>query len=128
MTTEIKTFEDACKKLGIDAATAVPTVTGLPAHHQEAIVAHSKLVIIAEALNEGWKPNWSDWDENKYYPWFEFNEDKTKASGFGLAYFGYANWYPYTYVGSRLCFKSRELAKYAGNQFIDLYEKYFLHN
>ena len=32
----------------------------------------------------------------------------------------------YVAVGSRLCFKSRELAEYAGKQFKDIYEEYYV--
>jgi hypothetical protein len=28
-------------------------------------------------------------------------------------------------VGSRLCFRSKEIAKYAANQFLDLYKEFF---
>lgn len=69
ITERVKSFEDACQVLGI--STNVPDVKGLPRKHQKAIVANYKLIIIAEALNEGWKPNWQDSDECKYYPWFD---------------------------------------------------------
>jgi hypothetical protein len=29
----------------------------MPKHHQEATIAHAKLVIITEAMNDGWKPD-----------------------------------------------------------------------
>jgi len=123
---KIKTFEEACAALGI--STALPEVSMLPEAEQKAIVAHYKLTVIAKALNEGWKPDWSNDDEYKYYPWFDVEEDAAKPSGFGLSYGGYVGTDLYTFIGSRLCFKSRELAKYAGEQFTDLYEEYFLIN
>jgi hypothetical protein len=116
---KIKTFAGACKALGMDAKN-LPDVSMLPHDQQEAIIAHYKLVIIAQALNEGWKPNWSDYNEYKYYPWFNMR------SGSGLSYFDYVYWVTLTLVGSRLCFKSRELAEYAGKNFKKLYEQYFL--
>jgi hypothetical protein len=122
---KIKTFEDACKALSIDASK-LPDVSILPQQHQDAITAHYKLVIIAEALNEGWKPNWNDRSEYKYYPWFEVKASKNKPSGSGVSYDGCAYWGSYASIGSRLCFKSSELAKYAGKQFKKLYEQYFL--
>ena len=30
-----------------------------------------------------------------------------------------------SYVGSRLCFKSKDLATYAGTQFLDIYKDFF---
>ena len=120
MTAKIKTFEGACKALKLNPKTVLPNVKGMPSHHQKAIISHAKLVIIAEALNEGWKPDWKNGNEWKYYPWFRM------SSGSGLAYGAYASRYSYSAVGSRLCFKTGELAEYAGKQFKKLYEDYFL--
>jgi hypothetical protein len=121
---KIKTFEDACKAL--KRPTTLPVVKGLPAKHQEAVVAHYKLVTIAEAINEGWQPNWNDSDEYKYHPYFYVKASGKKPSGFGLSFDGAVSWYTTTGVGSRLCFKSRELAEYAGKKFIKLYEQAYL--
>ena len=120
MDSKIKTFEDACKALNLDPEQVLPDVSGMPEKHQKAIVSHAKLVIIAEALNDGWKPDWTDDDQLKYYPWFRMD------SGSGLAYLGFDYGYSYSRVGSRLCFQTRELAEYAGNQFKELYEDDFL--
>lgn len=117
---KIKTFEGACKALKIDPKKALPIVTGVPEKHQEAIVAHAKLIIIAEALNDGWKPNWKNSNEYKYYPWFYMNSGSGLA--FGVCDADYSN----SSVGSRLCFKSSELAEYAGKTFKKLYEQYFV--
>jgi hypothetical protein len=117
---KIKTFDEACKALKLDPKKVLPDVSSFPKHHQDALTAHTKLVIIAEALNEGWKPDWKNGKWDKYYPWFDL------SSGSGLSYYDYVNRNSYSAVGSRLCFKSRELAEYAGKQFEDLYKKYFL--
>jgi len=121
---EIKSFEDACKALNIDA-TALPEVSALPEKHQKALIAHYKLVTIAQAANDGWEPDWTNWNEGKYYPWFKIvkQEDNT---GFGLSYDDYDFARTYTHIGSRLVFKSREMAEYIGNTFKELYEAYFL--
>jgi hypothetical protein len=124
---KIKTFEQACKALKIDAK-ALPDVSKLPEKHQAAMVAHYKLIVIAEALNEGWQPDWSNWNEYKYFPYFKVNADASKPSGSGLSYYGYGARGTSPFVGSRLCFKSWELAEYAGKQFKDLYEQSYLIN
>src|SRR4051812_4470554 len=98
---KIKTFEDACQALGIDP-TKLPDVSALPADQQEAIIAHYKLVIIAQALNEGWKPNWNDNSEWKYYPWFEVKASKNKPSGSGLSCHDFVYWAAHASVGARL--------------------------
>lgn len=80
--------------------------------------AWAKMGIIAKALNEGWTPDWTNSDQYKYYPWFNMN------TGSGLSYHGYLYVHSYTLVGSRLVFKSEELATYAGQQFIDIYSQF----
>jgi hypothetical protein len=122
ITERVKSFEDACQVLGI--STNAPDVKGLPRKHQRAIVANYKLIIIAEALNEGWKPNWQDSDEYKYYPWF----DMTNPAGVGCSNTYNAASYANASIGSRLCFKNRELAIYFGQQFTDLHNESMLLN
>jgi hypothetical protein len=46
---KIKTFAGACKALGIDAKK-LPDVSMLPDDQQDAIIAHYKLVIIAQGI------------------------------------------------------------------------------
>ena len=120
----IKSFEDACVSLGIQPA--VPDFSNTPEQHRKAFEAHYKLVIIAEALNQGWQPNWSDPHQLKYYPWFEVKANEDNPAGFGFWYTDYDCDLTRTAVGSRLCFKSSELALYAGKQFEDLSKEYFL--
>lgn len=115
ITERVKTFEDACRELGISKIEL--GITGMD-EDQESIEAYAKLIIIARALNEGWQPDWSDQSQYKYVPWFEHK------SGFGLSYDGCDRWYSHTTVGSRLCYKSRQLAEYAGKQFADIYNQY----
>lgn len=78
ITDKVKSFEDACQLLGIKPD--VPKVSLLPEKHQKAIVAHYKLIIITETLNEGWTPDWSNWNERKYYPWFEMSDSSSQFS------------------------------------------------
>lgn len=122
ITDRVKSFEDACQVLGI--STNVPEVKGLPRKHQKAIIANYKLIVIAEALNEGWKPNWQDSDEYKYYPWFDMSNPAGvgDSSTYVTASRTYAN------VGSRLCLKNRELAIYFGQTFTDLFNDSLLLN
>lgn len=122
ITDRVKSFEDACQVLGI--STNVPEVKGLPRKHQKAIIANYKLIVIAEALNEGWKPNWQDSDEYKYYPWF----DMSNPAGVGDSYTDNAASYTYANFGSRLCLKNRELAIYFGQTFTDLFNDSLLLN
>ncbi len=123
----IKTFEDACNKLGIDPAEFhVSYPEKLGDQYGKSMAAHAKLTVITLALNDGWEPNWGDFSEYKYYPWFEFERASDKSSGFGFSSDGWSVSRTSATVGARLCFKSKELAKYAGQQFIELYKEYFV--
>lgn len=124
ITDKIKSFEDACKHLRLNP-NDLPVVDMLPEKERKSIIAFYKLTIIIRALNEGWEPDWSNWDEWKYYNWFyvEKGEDQ-RSSGFYCSDSYCA--YTYTCTGSRLCFKNIELAKYAAEQFKELYHEYLL--
>lgn len=124
ITDKIKSFEDACKHLGLNP-NDLPVVDMLPEKDRKSIIAYYKLTIITRALNEGWEPDFSNWDEYKYYNWFYVEENKDQRSS-GLRYYGACYTLTDTYFGSRLCFKNRELAKYATEQFKELYREYLL--
>ena len=85
-------------------------------------VAYKILKLLAKSLNEGWQPNWNNTNEAKYYAWFEMGG----SSGFRFG--GCAYWLSYSLVGSRLCFKSRELAEHAGKNFTDVYKQFMTIN
>lgn len=121
ITDRVKTYEDACKVLGVE-----------PINEQNAKaqgfrsdeIARRKLETIAAALNEGWKPDWNNTDQYKYYPYFYIQENAKGAyAGLSCADAHNAATYMYASIGSRLCFYASRLARYAGNQFTDLYEQ-----
>lgn len=127
ITNRVKSYADACKVLGIEPMDE----EGMKAQgFRPDEIARRQLETITEALNEGWKPNWEDTDEYKYYPYFciEVNEVKTEdgdtsgaSAGLSYAYTNSAASNTNAYVGSRLCFHDRETACYAGRTFTDLY-------
>lgn len=122
---KIKTFEAGCKLLKIKS-TDLPVVKHLLKIHQQALIAHYKLIIIAQVLNDGWQPNWSDNNEIKYFPYFGVKADPKHPAGVGFSGTDCDVWFSSSGVGSRLCFKSSELALYAGKQFAKLYQEYHL--
>lgn len=124
ITDKIKSFEDACKHLGLNP-NDLPVVDMLPEKDRKSIIAFYKLTIIIRALNEGWEPDWSNWDEWKYYNWFYVEKGEDQRSS-GLRYDGADCTFTCTGTGSRLCFKNIELAKYAAEQFKELYREYLL--
>ncbi|MPL54932.1 hypothetical protein SDC9_00398 [bioreactor metagenome] len=118
---KVKSFEDACKLL--DITPSVPVVTGIPEKYQKPLIANYQLMVIAEALNEGWTPDWSNGEWDKWHPWFDM-DDSSSAGRFSFLVAGLRH--SRSTVGSRLCFKSEELAEYAGTQFLELYRELFV--
>lgn len=112
----VKTFSEACKKLKLDPRKALPEVTGMPVRFRRAQIAYAKLLIIAEALNEGWMPDWDNSGEWKYWPWFWMNNPGFRFCGsdFTVSLSNASS-------GSRLCFRTRELSDYAGKTFLPLW-------
>lgn len=114
----IKTFEDACEYAGLHPVAVLPFMNPTDAE-EEALNAVRKMWIIARVLNGDWKADFKDNSQWKYYPWF-----KADKSGFGLSYGGYGRWTTVTDCGVRFAFKDEKTAKYAGQQFIDIYNKF----
>ena len=93
-------------------------------HHIKAIAALNQLFTIAEAWNkeDDFTPDFSDWEQDKWFPWFVYDKD---AVGFVCAYTNYAPADASATIGSRLCFKSSERAEQFGKQFTRLYNEVF---
>jgi hypothetical protein len=124
--TDVKTFNDACRVEKLDPKKVLPDFKAYPAKDRKAMIAHAKLIIIAKALNKlanngkPYKPDWNNDQWDKYYPWFYMGG----SSGFRSYGCGRRN--SGSFVGSRLCFISREVGIYAGQQFEKLYKEYFV--
>ncbi len=150
ITERVKTFEDAVYVLGnghpfVQQYDAI--VYGEKNKANADLIAYYKLRIITAALNEGWEPKFTE-DEWRYSPWYllytqeewdELSEEEKKGgvlfggaatnganAGFVYAFSSNAPSNASAYVGSRLCFKTYELARYAGRQFAALYADYLL--
>lgn len=145
VTERIKTFEDACKELGIEADKWLQDRAELG--FEPDVIAYMKLRIICAALNEGWIPQFIS-GERRYYPWFwlyteqdiqDMDEEekidrhliptgdyRTGYAGFASAYSNAAPSAATATVGSRLCLKSAALAVYCGKQFIDIWADFSL--
>ena len=143
----VKTFADACNVLGENHPLVMEYkfISGTY-DIMDDLYAYLELRIICSALNEGWKPKFDE-NEQRYYPWFyiytkkeykELDEDEKKKCCvvgrsshsavaddgvvYSVAY--YTSSHSYANFGSRLAFKTRELAEYCGKQFIDIWANY----
>lgn len=154
ITERVKTFEDACRELGGEHPFVMAFDSYLDnvhdAHIQDAdIIAYLKLRIICAALNEGWKPQFTE-DEWRWYPWFflwtsEELDEKNKneewkqnshlmsTGDFHTGYAGFASAgsrdapsNASALVGSHLYLKNEALADYCGKQFIELWADFKL--
>lgn len=116
VTDRIKTFEDALKDQNISEDDFYSSCKELTIDE----IAYKKLKLIAKSINEDWTPNWNDSNEYKYYPYFDMRENV----GFSVSAFD--GWDTFAGVGSRLCFKTKELAEYSGKQFISIYKDFLI--
>ena len=113
ITDKVKTYEDALKVLGREDFSRENL------YNRE--IARRKLEIITEALNEGWKPDWENASQLKWYPHFCGG-----AAGLGVSFSSSSPALAYSRIGVRLCCKSEEIADYVGQKFLDLYKEIFL--
>ena len=144
VTERIKTFEDACNALGDEHPIVTQYRLTAGAYKgdpmTEDFIAYLKLRIIAAALNEGWEPQFTE-DEYRYFPWFFFytkeeydmlDDDEKgrcvlRSGSHTNSYYGFVSCVASYGAqsssapngGSRLAFRTRELAAYAGRQFIE---------
>lgn len=152
ITERVKTFEDACKELGEDhkLVQQFRAAEGTPLMDSIDVVAYFKLRIITAALNEGWEPQFTE-DEERWYPyltlWFEGElDDKSDewkdernlqvpvvvGSAYAGSYVGVSALTSYNVVsyslphlGSALVFRKSEIARFAGQQFTELWANYY---
>lgn len=120
ITKKIKSYEDACKVLGLNPENQ-PCVDSVSEKDRNSIIAYHKLIVIVRALNEGWEADFTNHDQYKYWNWLWVD-----TAGFVFATTYYTATSANAYIGSRLCFKNRKLAEYAITQFKSLYEEYLL--
>lgn len=100
-------------------------MTDINSKDVKALIALNELFTIAQAWNkeDGFVPDFSDKEQDKWFPWFEYNRD---TAGFVFASASRTPSHAYAYIGSLLCFKSSARAAQFGRQFAKLYNKVFL--
>lgn len=124
----VKTYEDACEVLGVEPMDEQAMAA---AGFRPDEIARRKLETITAALNDGWKPDWNNTSQAKWVPWFyiEPNQEQGATSaGLACARTYRAPAYTYAYIGSRLCFSTQRAARYAAQQFTELYALILVEN
>lgn len=125
VTERIKTFEDAREALGDEHPLIKEYwgVVNVDLDITQDLIAYLKLRIIVAALNEGWEPKFAK-GEYRYYPWFylytkeQYDELDDEEKGRCVLRSG-SSAFSSNGFGSRLAFRTRELAAYAGKQFTE---------
>jgi len=114
----IKTVEDALNATGMPAT---PEFNEVPEEMKDYFKAVYEAVAITKALVQGWKADWNDSNQRKWYPWF-------RMSSGGFVFDGTFCDRSYAYAGcaSRLCFPTEEIAEYAGRQSTEVYSRIIL--
>lgn len=108
-----KLFQKFCDETGLIYSEIVND--SLPADEQ----AYQMIKAIVAHANNGWKPNWEDINEMKYWPRFKM------SSGFGFADTFYASPHTHTTVGARLCYKSWNVCIDTVQKYLPIYEKHY---
>ena len=118
----ITTVEKAFEKCGYDPK-AMPDLSGLPEQIRNALVSAYLLMVVFEAINDGWQPDFTDRNQLRYFPW-----PAVSRSGLGFSGSdcdcddGHAG----AHVGSRLCTDSSAKALFILDQFQDLWKAWLL--
>lgn len=152
ITERVKTFEDACKELGEDhkLVQQYRAAEGTSLMDSINVAAYLKLRIITAALNEGWEPQFTE-DEDRWYPylvlWFKGELDDKSDEwkdernlqvpvvvggadyGSNVGVSALSSTYDVsnsdTNSGSALVFRKSEIARFAGQQFTELWANYY---
>ena len=94
------TYKEVCKRLGV----------------KEDKNPFNKIKHLEQYFNEGWKPNWKNQNEYKWYPYYTLN------NSCGLVFDGSydGGCFFFGYVGF---FKTKEISNFIGKTFISIYKE-----
>jgi hypothetical protein len=103
-----------------------PDVSAWPERYHAHKTHEFNVQMAIDAVNEGWVADWNNTDQKKHFLWLWIIEKKERVSGRGLSLYGVYYVYTYTYVGPRLVFESEAKARHFYENFLALYEDYYL--
>lgn len=140
---EIASFKDAVEYLGLDANDGYEVygrerrgagslkkrdveklVRELNPRHVDALIALNELFTIAEAWNkaDGFVPDFSDKEQQKYFPWFVYDKDVARF----VPCVSMPSAYMSALLGARLCFKTEERSMQFAQRFAGLFNKFLM--
>lgn len=122
--TGFKVHKKETSRSPIQLQDAETLIREINPHHIKAIAAINQLFTIAEAWNkeDDFTPDFSDWEQDKWFPWFVYDKD---AAGFVYAGASSTPTGADASFGSRICFKSSDRSEQFGKQFTRLYNEIF---
>lgn len=111
----IDTVERAEKYLGLEYTYLL--FSSMHENYYESVMAFYKLRVLCDAWNkqDGFVPVFDDLSQGKWFPVFS-------GAGCGFSYSTSAPSHAYSYIGSRLCFKSKERSNEFGKKFEELFK------
>ena len=143
----IKTFDDAFNALGNNHELVKEYKNLIVCDcFSRDIIAYAKLRIVAEALNEGWKPTCKKCETRNYPLFYIYTKDeydglsenqkkklfvvgnsniKLKDNGSDIYALEISvTSYSFSSIGHNIALRTRELAEYCGKQFIDIWSDF----
>lgn len=117
ITDKVKCWQDVVDVLEEQGEDVVLPYKVAKTKQQKSINALYKIQCITKVLNEGWEPDFNNSSKYKYYPWFEYK--KSGLSVYSVGYYCVFAFYPFGFY-----YKTRELAEYSSEVFIDIYKEY----
>ncbi len=111
----VKNYSGLCKEFEIKELKEKDFLF-LPKEQRSKALAFHQIKTLEKIFNGDWIPNWSNYSEYKWYPYFNVN-----SSG-GLVFFG-SGIYGAGFDERVGFYKSEEISDFIGTHFVDIYEK-----
>jgi len=108
------TYSKVCKALNEKEYT-LKDFEFLSEEYRERQLATVQIHQIEKFFNQGWKADFKNRDQYKYYPYFEF-----EASG-GVRFVG-SHYFRYLFDGTVAFYKDQKTSDFVGKTFIDIYK------
>lgn len=113
---DIENYSDVCRILGIRELTEA-SLHQIPMNQRRKLLAAHKIMNIAKLFNGDWKIDWSDMDQRKWYPYFDYKEGHCWCFLYSDCQYGCS----YAQVAF---FKDEQTSNHCGELFIEIYRDF----